>query len=71
MGLDFWGPWDSWDRTDVLLARMAKNAVVEGGSVLTLADWRGDEVPKALFPKFKEVGKIKADLEELHIHNLC
>ena len=68
---EFHPPWDAWDRTDVLLARMAKNAVVEGGLVLTLADWRGDEVPKALFPKFKEVGKIKADLEELNIHNLC
>ena len=60
----WWSPFEpdrssiAWDELEGWLVEMAKNAVVEGGLVLTLTRWREDWVPEVLFPKFKEVGKI-------------
>ena len=60
-------PSGTWDRLDTWLARMAENAIVEGGPVLTLARWEDNQGSRALFPKFKEVSKIKTDPEGLDV----
>ena len=47
----------TWNGLDGWLARVAKNATIEGGLVLTLARWPENLAPEVL-PEFREVGKI-------------
>ena len=57
---------NSWDCLDRWLSRMAKNATVEGGLLLTLIECPEDRSPEAFLPGFREAGKIKRDFSGLN-----
>ena len=62
------GPPSIWADLDGWLVRMAKNITIKGGLVLTLMGWpqEGGQV-EVFFPKFREVGEINTDPDELEV----